>query len=116
MSDVELEQAALAPRRWIELCATVEKRHHENSGVTLHPRTSRVIDAVAYMNTGLFIVPGGRYLVSSSPNGIFVWDLGYTSNANCKLVASLELELGSFFCIVQANLDNMGLTIFLYHA
>ena len=115
MSDVELEQAAMAPYRWIKLCAAFQKQHLDDSDAVLHPRTTRVIDGSLMATKGepthLFIVPGGRYLVSYSPNGIFVWDLGYTSNANYKLIASLGMEHGSSSCIVQATLDGMGLTI-----
>ena len=39
----------------------------------------------------VFIVPGGRYLVTTGL-GISVWDLGYDSTVDCKLIASAELE------------------------
>ena len=122
MSDLELEQAAIAPCRWRELCATFERQHLNDPGVILCPRTTRTIKdslptVVNYPTiTDLFIVPGGRYLVSTSPDGIFVWDLGYTSSADCKLIASVGREGGSFCCQVQATPDGMGLTIFSSNA
>ena len=117
MSDVELEQAAIAPYRWIKLCAAFQKQHLDDSDAVLHPRTARVIEdslvvLIGCTTTDLFIVPGGRYLVSCSRNGIFVWELGYTSNSNCKLIASLEVEHGSFSHLIQATPDGMGLIIF----
>ena len=120
MSDLELEKAAMAPHRWIELCSAYEKWHLNNPGVMrLRPRATRVIDdslatKVNYATTEIFIVPGGRYLVCSSADGIFVLDLGYTSSANCKLIASVERKgrggRGNT-CIVQATPDGMGLII-----
>jgi hypothetical protein len=61
-----------------------------------------------------FIVPGGRYLVSSSSNSIYLWDLGYTSSADYKLIASVGLEDGSHSSMVQATSDGMGLIIFSF--
>ena len=120
MSGAELEQAVMAPYRWIKLCAAFQKQHLDDSEALLHPRTTRLtgnsIAVGGYLNTDLFIVPGGRYLVSYSSTGIFVWDLGYTSNNNCKLIASLGMEHGSFSCMVQATPDGMGLTVLSSHA
>jgi hypothetical protein len=118
MSDVELEKAAMAPRRWINLCAAFEEQHHDDFGTVLNPRTTRVIkDSLVDESyfPELFIVPGGRYLVSSSPSGIFVWDLGYTSSSDCKLIASVKPNCESYSyysCMVQATPDGMGLIIF----
>ena len=44
--------------------------------------------------------------------GISVLDLGYTSSADCKLIASVRLEGGSNVCKVLATPDGMGLIIF----
>ena len=120
MSDLELEKAAMAPRRWIEFCSAYEKRHLNNPGVMLRPRATRIIDdslatEVNYLTTEMFIVPGGRYLVMSSHNTISVLDLGYTSSADCKLIASVERKgrggWGGNTYLVQATPDGMGLII-----
>ena len=55
--------------------------------------------------------------MTSSDIDISVWDLGYTSSADCKLIASVGLEdWGIQNCrntfIVQATPDGMGLIIF----
>ena len=58
------------------------------------------------------MVPGGRYLVKSSPDGISVLDLGYTSSADCKLIVLIQLGGESYTCIVQPTPDGMGLAIY----
>jgi hypothetical protein len=105
MSDLELERAAMAPRRWIEL------NQHSNSEM-LHPRTTRIINCYT-INSHYFMVPGGRYLVTASCDGLSVWDLGYVSTVDCKLVASAGRGLGDnfYFCVVQTTPDGMGLVI-----
>ena len=116
MSDLELEKAAMAPRRWIELCVAFEKQYLNDPGAQLCPRATRFINDLLTIevdeSTEFFIVPGGRYLLSYSPEGISVLDLGYTSNADCKLIASVGPEGGSDVCLVQATPDGMGLVIF----
>jgi hypothetical protein len=117
MSDLEIEKAAMGPRRWIELCGAYEKQHLNDPTAILRPRKTRNIDhlfatEVYFDYTDLFIVPGGRYLVSCSPRDISVLDLGYTSSADCKLVASVVPEGGSYSCMIQTTSDGMGLTIY----
>ena len=126
MSDLEIEKAAMGPRRWVELCGAFNKQHLNDAVAILHPRATRIInDSLAtdcdYENTRFFMVPGGRYLVShsSDSHNISVLDLGCTSSADCKLIASVGLEVGysnwSQF-EVQATPEGMGLTIFLSDA
>jgi hypothetical protein len=116
MSDSELENAAMGPRRWIELCGKFEKVHRDlDHNVILAPRTTKIIDHPLFTKAhylDFFLVPGGRYLVGFSSNGISVFDLGYTSSADCKLIASVGPEGGSDDCVVQATPDGMGLTIY----
>jgi hypothetical protein len=81
MSDDELEQAAMAPRRWIRLCATLGKKHPR---AELQPTATRIIqDPLDGSDKSMerieaFIVPGGRYVVSKSLCGIGIWDLWFT--------------------------------------
>ena len=117
MSDLEIEKAAMGPRRWIELCGAFEKRHLDDPGTIMRPRATRFINSsfatnVDFFDTEMFIVPGGRYLVGSSSYSISILDLGYTLSADCKLIASIAPEGGSIICKVQATPDGMGLTIF----
>ena len=116
MSDLELENAAMGPRRWIELCGALERQHPNDPVAVLWPRAARIINAIEidYTTTDLFIVPGGRYLVTSSHISISVLDLGYTSSVDCKLIASVGLEGGRHgcnTCMVRATPDGMGLII-----
>ena len=123
MSDSEIEKAAMGPRRWIELCRAFEEQHRNDPEAVLLPRATRFIDnslaiEFNYDTTDFFIVPGGRYLVgtTSKRHGISVLDLGYTSSADCKLIASVGLEDEyDIWCQfrVQATPDGLGLTILL---
>ena len=117
MSDLEIENAAMGPRRWIELCSAYEKQILNDPAAILRPRLTRIIDhlfatEVDFGTTGFFMVPGGRYLIKSSPGNISVLDLGYTSNADCKLIASVEPEGGCDVFAVYTTPDGMGLTIY----
>jgi hypothetical protein len=117
MNDLEIEKAAMGPRRWIELCSAYEKQHLNDPTAILRPRKTRNIDhlfatGVYFESTYIFLVPGGRYLVSCSPSDISVLDLGYTSSADCKLIASVVLEGGSDVFIVHTTPDGMGLAIY----
>ena len=115
MTVVELEHAAMRPRRWIEFCTAFEKQHLNDSGAGPRPSTTRIIErppvAQMNLNSDLFIVPGGRFLVGHSNHGIFIWDLGYTSSTDCKLIASVKRESESYTYMVQATLDGIGLII-----
>ena len=121
MSSLELEQAATAPHRWIELCSAFEKQHLDGPGATLYPRTTRFIrDVDLQFASSPFLVPGGRYVVVATPKRLLVLDLGYLSKVYCTLVASVGLEGGSRFerevcCEVQATPDNKGLIILVYN-
>jgi hypothetical protein len=118
MSDLELEQAAIAPHRWLHLCGVFKKQHPGDPGAILRPRTTRFIMSVDMWANGtgpmLFLVPGGRYVVVVANECLFVWDLGYVSNAYCTLIASVGLEFDYFdelVFMVLATPDKMGLII-----
>ena len=131
MSDLELERAAMAPHRWVELCNAFKKKHPDDFG-SLPLRAARNINwnslNTAFKNDRshnyiLFIVPGGRYLVTSSLEAISVLDLGCTSlenakSAGCKLISSVGQKDGCRYriCLVQATPDGLGLEIFLTDA
>ena len=111
MSDVELEQAALAPHRWISLCSTFAKQHANDSDAVLRPSKKRIIRNPYWSETKIFLVPGGRYLVSYSLHGLCIWDLGYSSNVDPKLLASLGPNTGAYSCGINTTSDRMGLII-----
>ena len=112
----------MGPRKWIDLCGAFGKQHLNDPGAILCPRSTRIINdlfdtEVDYNLSDFFIVPGGRYLVYSSPDYISVLDLGDISSADFKLIASVGLKGGYNYWYpsqfkVQATPDGMGLTIF----
>ena len=111
MSDVELERAALGPRRWIELSGASQKQRDFSE--MLHPRKIRAMPVVEdEEGERVFIVPGGRYLVTAGRN-LSIWDLGYVSTVDCKLVASVDLEGYCHFFEVQVTSDGKGLVILI---
>ena len=120
MSDLEIENAAMGPRRWIELCGAYERQHLKDPSAILCPRSTRIINDLfpTERSTLFFLVPGGRYLVILAPSGISVLDLGYASSDDCKLIASVGVDRTSsggyanWDFKVQATPDGMGLTIF----
>ena len=107
MSDVELEQAALAPHRWI----TLAKQRSNVSDAALRPSKKRIIQNPHLSDISIVLVPGGRYLLSSSTGRMCVWDLGYTSNADPKLLASLGPNEGTYSFRIDTTSDRMGLMI-----
>jgi hypothetical protein len=120
MSDLELEQAAIAPHRWIQL---FKKQHpgDPGPGAILYPRTTRTIRDLAMQGlSNLFLVPGGRYLVVPTHNRLLVWDLGYVSNTYCTIIASVGLPvervISEWPCMVQATPDDTGLIILVSYA
>ena len=118
MSDLEIEKAAMGPRRWIELCGAYERQHLKDPSAILCPRSTRIIDDLfpTEKMTRFFLVPGGRYLVRLAPGGISVLDLGYASSGDCKLIASVGVDYSAIYpdgdFKVQATPDGMGLSIF----
>lgn len=63
-SDLELERAAMASRRWIELSGVFQKQHSnefsDSESMVLHIRTSRIINEEVALSI-ISMVPGGRY-------------------------------------------------------
>lgn len=122
MSVVELERAAMAPHKWINLCAVSAKQQSNDYGAILRPTTMKIIrrpfamDCLLTMaGPHIFLVPGGRYLVNYTLQGIKLWDLGYTPNTDYKLLASVGPEGGSSSCMVNATSDGMGLIVVASH-
>ena len=112
MNDLELERAAMAPRRWIDLCTSRAFRKQRSNDFTkmLHTRTRIIKETV----NSLFIVPGGRYMVTSGKD-LSLWDLGYVSTVECKLVASFGQEGHFSLREVQPTSDGKGLVILSHY-
>jgi hypothetical protein len=105
MSDLELERAAMAPRRWI---GALQNQNSNDVTEMPLPQMTRIIEHGD--SSHFYIVPGGRYLVTAG-KGLFVWDLGYVSTVDCKLVASVGLGDDFEFIVVEATQDGKGLVI-----
>ena len=118
MSNEELEQAAMAPYRWIKLCtATFAKNQSNGSRTELQPTIARIIQEPfdeARIGIKTFLVPGGRYLVAYSLRRIGIWDLGHTQNADCKLIGSAKWDQDFHTCMVNTTSDGMGLIILAF--
>ena len=108
MSDLELERAAMAPSRWIELCSAFQKQNSNDSMEMLPQRKATRIINLKEMAHSFFIVPGGRFLVTAGL-GLFVWDLGYVSTFDCKLVASVALGYNFRRHVVTSPLSGLVL-------
>lgn len=82
MSIGELEHAATAPRRFLNLVKGLD--------VDYAPRPFRCRDLVfrqcpsrtgTYAPRGIFLVPGGRFLLATTEDFLLtLWDLGYNMN------------------------------------
>ncbi|KAF8800133.1 hypothetical protein BYT27DRAFT_7175825 [Phlegmacium glaucopus] len=124
MSVAQLERAATAPLRWIALSSSKDRNNNE----VLHPRGIRVIEDpfastknVQFQNarelrsfTSLYLVPGGRYLVTSS-DCLGLWDLASVSDSDMTSDGKLTMwttEIPEFglWCI-QPTPDGLGIRI-----
>jgi hypothetical protein len=118
MSDLELEKAATAPRRWIELCRRLKEQDLNYPGAILRQRATIANSNLNELRVcDFFLVPGGRYLVRYLPSSISVWDLRHTSGA-CNIIASAALatEYDNWTPVtVHATPDGMGLSIFMFN-
>lgn len=122
MSNLELEKAAMAPRRWLNFCRSLEDIDLDDPKSILRPRVTPKFSDESILIRGFFIAPGGRYLViqgqssTTSPGTLFLFDLGLTSSADSKLIASVGLDAkyeGWITLECQATSDGMGLIILL---
>ena len=69
------------------MVGALQKQHSNDFNEMPQPRTTRIIEDAANLHS--LIVPCGRYLrrLVTAGKGLFVWDLGYVSTVDCKLVA-----------------------------
>ncbi|KAF8800136.1 hypothetical protein BYT27DRAFT_6844769 [Phlegmacium glaucopus] len=121
MSMAELERAATAPLRWIVLSSK-----DRNNDEVLYPRRTRVIEnphALLMKTlqlhhsrklrtfTGLYLVPGGRYLVTRGLHCLGVWDLGSVSDVTLRVHPTLD-GLGIRILTYSHSLPFTDITIF----
>ncbi|KAF8156055.1 hypothetical protein B0H34DRAFT_715972 [Crassisporium funariophilum] len=120
MSISQLEHAATAPRRFI----TSTIRHSEKYG-TSEIRPSYHIQYIApsvspelVAPRALYLVPGGRYLISVGRHWMAVWDLSCTSDLDAgstdigRQLAVRVVNYDRLF-LVHSTPDGLGLRIFI---
>lgn len=99
MDVVQLQRAALAPRRWTNIVQrnSVSSNDSELNSDGVQPVSSITTCLREYEDWGsrLVLVPGGRYLFSINSRGLYVdlWDLGAAGQSPWQkpvLVASVE--------------------------
>ncbi|KDR79839.1 hypothetical protein GALMADRAFT_241929 [Galerina marginata CBS 339.88] len=99
MSVSELEKAATAPARMLSRLENHQKSSHKTP---LKPHRTRYFspedDEVNF--DSVFLVPGGRFLVTGSLDGLKLWDLSSFSNENApQIVMSWLFPLNTVFGI-----------------
>lgn len=111
MSLSALEYAATGPERFLRTAI---------NGNLLEPRSHLIIERDNVGFRGIFLVPGGRYLVTVDFTRVAVWDLGIpgcpsTAPQSTKPVSSLPAlrEFHLAILLVHPTEDGRGLTIFI---
>ena len=91
----ELEHAVMSPRLFV-------KSVNENSARRTVPahrtRTLQDLNSDQRIHVySLFLVPGGRFLVTAGRDKVCLWDLGYSVDATTKPYALATLERADFY-------------------
>lgn len=129
MSLAELEHAAMAPYKWMALSSA---RDGSASRTALNTHRMRFLSPLAAesldsdeMDTAeeddfevrsLFLVPGGRYLVTFAWRWVCVWDIGFAPHPENdyihRPIAMVKMDLHSTH-LVHASPDGQALRIFI---
>lgn len=120
MSQEDLERAATAPSVWLarfmQRKTLLSENEFENEVFPSMERSLALEDATLNEYNRLFIVPGGRFLITFQTNQCCLWDLGYSFH-DAKLShnqPSATLPLS--FClgqVVKETPDKLGIRIVL---
>lgn len=114
MSIADLERAATAPFRWISLS---EARDGDGC-LSSRTRTLPVEPKAPgwWWPGGLYLVPGGRYLVRTGPNSVNVRDLGYPSVSSSKKTIKMWIATVDYFdrFLVHPTPNGLGIRILAY--
>ncbi|KAJ2926394.1 hypothetical protein H1R20_g10700, partial [Candolleomyces eurysporus] len=107
MSLLELEHAALSPHRFVKSIKAAENINpahpHQNRSI---PRRGRADPNSNEIRRELFLIPGGRFLLSSEGrSGVCLWDLGYNARIpiNPFPIATLDLPGSSLKSVVPSE-------------
>lgn len=126
MSLKELESAALAPYKWRSVAArayphTQELPAHSHLFSPMASDSSATDDGEPgeeddYDLRSVFLVPGGRYLVTFAWRWIAVWDLGFSPyrgrGSFTKVIARAKVKLHSKY-LVHASPDGRALRVLI---
>jgi hypothetical protein len=116
MSQAALEYAATGPERFLRVGANYNLPD---------PRSHHMIRREHVDFVEIFLVPGGRYLVTIDSTTVAVWDLGVPglsstitqNNTTTEPISALPIHPDFWFAIllVHPTEDGRGLTIFINH-
>ncbi|KAJ3514977.1 hypothetical protein NLJ89_g2055 [Agrocybe chaxingu] len=115
MSLLELEYAATAPRRWISLPECSNPKEFLPPYTTPRQVLIDLGNQEPGIITSLYLIPGGRYLVTFAWNWIGVWDLGMTLSTcveDFQPLAIVPVRYDSMF-LVHPTPDGRGFRIYL---
>lgn len=126
MSLKELENAALGPYKWRSVAARLysdaqELPAHSHMFSPTTSDSSAVDDGEPgeeddYDLRSVFLVPGGRYLVTFAWRWIAVWDLGFSPyrgrGSFTKVIARTKVKLHSKY-LVHASPDGRALRVLI---
>lgn len=110
MSNAELERAAIAPSLWI--ASSSDDRDDDDELINVesfdHPEP-------AILN-GMYLVPGGRYLITSAPGYLCMWNLGYVGKSELwGVMRNWDTTINVFDdLVVQPTPDGLGIRILTY--
>lgn len=111
MSVIDLERAVSAPTRWLN---QVMRSNADTIRSSRRMRTITPLESRHFY--GVFLVPGGRFLVTFSDTDLCVWDLGYSSSySSSATLKNAPLACASYapnyrFSVVPTP-DELGLRV-----
>jgi hypothetical protein len=118
MTTLELEHAATSPCKFTAIVRRVAKPLDASTKV-MH-RVNRILRGDPTLlpdpdTSTIYLVPGGRYLLTSKAFVMTLWDLGYNSNVpiDHSPVASMRFTHVVEEFEVQATADDMGIRIYI---
>lgn len=106
MCVTDLERAVFAPTRWLDHVMRNNMKARGCCARTITPSENPYFQ-------GVYLVPGGRFLITFSEADLCVWDLGYSSSTILKNtpIASASHIFNDIFAVVPTA-DGLGLRIF----
>ena len=121
MSIGELQRAAMGPHHWISRSSSKERNSddvlpHIAKRCLMSSTMDDIVTRHLQLLVSLYLVPGGRYLFSFSPEWMVLWDLGspYCSSKEPHVIATQPVFFDDIR-LVHSTPDGLGLIIFIPH-